>query len=143
MAASTPPLPKVSYPASDVRAMIDSLARLGYDTPPLLTAAGLRRDTLDDPDARIACEVCGKLFETALRTRWMPNLMLRLAENTPLGAFPLLDYLIVTSDTVGAGLLQLGRYFRLISNGIDFVFHTGDDPIRVELVGNVPMGIEF
>src|SRR5690242_2841102 len=143
MAASIPPLPKVTYPASDVRAMIDSLARVGYDTPPLLSAAGLTRETLDDPDARISCEACGKLFETALRTRWMPNLMLRLAECTPIGSSPLLDYLIVTSDTVGAGLLQLGHYFRLVSNGIDFVFHTGDDPVRVEIVGNVPLNIEF
>ena len=37
---------------------------------------------------------------------------------TTIGAFPLLDYLIVTSDTVGAGLHQLRRYFQLTGNPV-------------------------
>ena len=45
----------------------------------------------------------------------MPNLALHLAMHTPIGANPLLDYLIVSADTVGHGLERLVRYLRLVN----------------------------
>ena len=50
--------------------------------------------------------------------RFTPNLALRLAMVVPIGAYPLLDYLVVTSDSVGEGLQQLARYFRLVGNPV-------------------------
>jgi hypothetical protein len=38
----------------------------------------------------------------------------RLAAETRLGAFRLLDYLILTSDTIGDGFKQNARYFGLV-----------------------------
>ena len=43
----------------------------------------------------------------------MKNAGMRLAMVTPLGAFPLIDYLIATSQSVGEGLMRLVRYLRL------------------------------
>jgi AraC-like DNA-binding protein len=64
----------------------------------------------------------------------------RLAAETPLGAFRLLDYLILTSETVGDGFKQNARYFGLV--GAPFVLDIRDDedPIRVIYVnsGHVP-----
>jgi hypothetical protein len=46
---------------------------------------------------------------TALKNMWT-----RLAAETRLGAFRLLDYLILTSDTIGDGFKQNARYFGLV-----------------------------
>ena len=43
----------------------------------------------------------------------MKNAGMRLATVTPFGAFPLIDYLIATSQNVGEGLTRLARYLRL------------------------------
>ena len=138
-----PTLPPFTFPTAEVRAMLDGLSRLGYDPERLMAAAGLSRATLADPDLRVSCEACGAIFRTALQTRPIKNLMLRLAEVTTIGEYPLLDYLVVTSETVGAAAEQLSRYFRLITTGIEFVLHTDEDPIRVAIVGDVGMNVEF
>ena len=92
---------------------MNAFERLGYDVDTLLASAGLRDTDLNDPDARIPCEAYGALVSRAQQERFTPNLALELARLTPMGAYPLLDYLVLTSDTVGAGVRQLARYFRL------------------------------
>ena len=59
------------------------------------------------------------LVTGAQQQRFTPNLGLELARMTPIGAYPLLDYLVVTSDTVGSGVQQLARYLRLVGNPVD------------------------
>jgi hypothetical protein len=53
------------------------------------------------------------MFCRALEERPMKNAGMRLATVTPIGAFPLIDYLIVTSQNVGEGLERLARSLRL------------------------------
>jgi AraC-like DNA-binding protein len=69
----------------------------------------------------------------------MRNLALRLALETPIGAYPLLDYLVLSSDTVGGAFRQLARYLGLVGSPIVFAFHDEKDPFRVVLScpGNV------
>ena len=43
----------------------------------------------DDPDALIPCQAIGSMFAYAMRTMPLNNLGLRLAMETPIGAFPL------------------------------------------------------
>jgi AraC-like DNA-binding protein len=128
-----PPTPVVQF-----RAFVDAFERLGYDMAGLLEAIGLRRSDLEDPDALIPCAVTGALFARAQQMRPLKNLWTRLAAVTPLGAFRLLDYLILTSDSVGDGFKQLARYFQLI--GAPFAIDIRDDenPIRVIYISNGP-----
>src|SRR5580765_2713945 len=100
-----------SAPAKDLRVLVTGLGGLGYNVEALLAAAGLRETDLSDPDARIPCEVYGTLLSRAQQERFTPNLALELARLTPIGAYPLIDYLVLTSDTVGAAVRQLARYF--------------------------------
>jgi len=134
-----------SMPANDVRAFADALGRLGYDAQSLLDAAGLRDADLTDPDTRISCEAIGAMLSGAQRTRFTPNLGLELARLTPMGTNPLLDYLVVTSDTVGSGVHQLARYLRLIGNPVVLDVHDEhDDDIRVEMAnGAAPFSVEY
>src|SRR5215467_13212807 len=122
-------------PSRDIRVFVDGLSRLGYDAGRLIISAGIDHRTLDDPDALIPCEAVGSLFSRVQAERFTPNLGLKLAQVTPIGSYPLLDYLILTSDTVGAGVRQLARYFRITGSPVVVAVDEDGAPIRVALVG--------
>src|SRR5262245_7662414 len=109
LAADVPPSPVVQF-----RAWVDAFERLGYDVSHLLAEVGLERSALADPDLLIPCDVVGAFFARSQQIRPLKNLWTKLGTETPLGAFALLDYLIITSDTVGSGFEQEARYFRLV-----------------------------
>jgi hypothetical protein len=133
-----------SYPASSARVFIDALERLNFCMEPLLDNAGIRRADLYDPDARIPCAVWSPMFSQALEQRPMKNVGMRLATVTPLGAFPLIDYLVATSQNVGEGLTRLARYLPLVEARAVPQLREDEDPIRVLLDGsNTPFSTEF
>ena len=133
-----------SHPASSVRLFVDALERLDYCMEPLLANAGIRRADLDDPDARIAATVWGPMLCRALEQRPMKNAGMRLATVTPIGAFPLIDYLIMTSQNVSEGLTRLARYLRLAEARSGPYLREDEDPIRVLLEGcDTPLSAEF
>jgi AraC-like DNA-binding protein len=123
-------------PASTLRIFLNALGRLGYDTHSLLAAAGVSRSQLDDPEARIACNATPALLGAAMRMRPLKNLGMRIAAETPIGAFPLLDYLIVTCDLVSDGVKQLARYLRLADAPYSLEAQGDEDPIRIVFLGN-------
>jgi AraC-like DNA-binding protein len=127
----TLPTGQPTFSAGAGRAMLDAFGRLGHDVPSLLSAAGLRSADLDDPDARIPCSALGAVFGVAQQRRPLVNLNLRLAQETPLGAYPLIDYLIVTSSTVGEGMRRYARHALLTGAPIHVDIHEGERPIRV------------
>jgi len=130
-------------PAHDLRVLLDALGRLGHNVDMLLAAAGLGEANFADPDARVPCEAYEEVLKRAQRARFTPNLALELARVTPLGAWPLLDYLVVTADTVGSGVRQLNRYFRLTGSFIVVNVREGTDPVRVEITAPSPFAIEY
>ncbi len=74
----------------------------------------------------------------------MKNAGVRLATVTPFGAFPLIDYLIATSQSVGEGLTRLAHYLRLVEARSVPVLREDEDPIRVLLEGpDTPFSAEF
>lgn len=85
----------------------------------------------DDPDARVPCKAIGGMFGYAMQTRPLKNLGMKLAAETPVGAFPLLDYLIVTCETVAAGVNQLSRYFRLNDAPYALEIRDQENPCRI------------
>lgn len=127
--------PAGTEPASNVRVQLDALGRLGFDVEPLIRAAGVSRADVDDPDGRISCAAIGRILGEAMRVRPLANLGMRMAEQTPIGAYPLLDYLVLTSSTVGQGLEQLARYLRLVASSVVMRFRDAEDPICVVFEG--------
>jgi len=133
-----------TMPANDARAFVSALQRLGYSTEMLLAAPGFRGQNLDDPDVRVPCEALGAMIACAQQQRFTPNLALELARVTPIGAYPLLDYLVLTSETVGAGVQQLARYNRIIGNPVDLQVRELADTVRIEVAPTAgPFSIEF
>jgi AraC-like DNA-binding protein len=134
----------LSYPASSARVFVDALERLDFRMEPVLANAGFHRADLDDPDARISSQVWGAMFRRALEQRPMRNAGMRLATVTPLGAFPLIDYLIATSRNVGEGLTRFVHYLALAEARSVPVLREEEDPIRVLLEGcDTPFSAEF
>jgi AraC-like DNA-binding protein len=136
------PLP-MTTPIADLRTFANAFERLGHDVDALLADVGLSRLDLSDPDRRIACDVVGLVISRAQQKRFTPNLGLAVALATPLGAYPLLDYLILTSDTVGDGLVQLARYLHITASPVSVAVHADGDPIRVEVETVSAFGYEF
>jgi AraC-like DNA-binding protein len=124
-----------SHPASSARVFVDALERLDYSMEPLLADAGIRRADLDDPDARIPVTAWARMFCRAQEQRPLKNVGMRLATVTPIGAFPLLDYLIMTSQDVREALTRLARYLRLAEPRSIPSVREDEDPIRVSLEG--------
>ena len=133
-----------SHPASSARVFVDSLERLGYRMEALLAVAGIRRADLNDPDGRIPVAAWAPMFRRALEQRPMKNAGMRLASVTPIGAFPLIDYVVATSQSVGEGLTRLAHYLRLAEPRSVPCVCEDDDPIRVLLEGHdTPFSAEF
>jgi AraC-like DNA-binding protein len=126
-------------PVVQFRAWVDAFERLGYDVRTLLTDVGLERASLADPDLLIPCDVVGAFFARSQQVRPLKNLWTKLGAETPLGAIPLLDYLIITSDTVGEGLEQEARYFRLVGAPFVLDIQRDEDPVRLVYRINSPM----
>jgi len=78
---------------------------------------------MDDPDARVPCDRFGAVIGRAMQERPMKNIGVRIATETPIGAFPLLDYLVLSSNSVGEGIKQLAHYFRLVGNPCTLEVH--------------------
>jgi AraC-like DNA-binding protein len=132
-----------TMPAGEVRVVLTTLGELGHDVSALIDAVRLTGTNFDDPDVRVSCEAYGTLIACAQQRRFTANLALELARRTPLGAYPLLDYLVITSDTVGAGIRQLARYFRIQATPIVLDIRDDRDPVEVEVSAPAPFGAEY
>jgi len=134
----------MTMPAHTLRVFLDSLGRLGHNVDALLASARLQLVDLEDPDGRVPCEAYGAVLTRAQQERFTPNLALELARVTPLGAWPLMDYLVVTADTVEAGVRQLARYVRITGAPFSIDVRDEREPVRVEMTAlAAPFAIEF
>jgi AraC-like DNA-binding protein len=124
-----------TQPAATLRVFVTALGQLGYNTDALLAASGVRTAELDDPDGRVPCTSIPAVICEAMRTRPLKNLGMKVASKTPIGAFQLLDYLIVTCENVGEGMQQLSRYLRLSEAPFSVEIHDADVPVRVVYLG--------
>lgn len=96
------------------RALVRACGRLGLAPEALLARAGLSAAALDDPEARIPAAAADALWQAAFHAADDPALALHAAEQTPFGAFRVLDYLAASGATVGDGLARVAAYFPLV-----------------------------
>ena len=127
----------------ELRGMFGALERLGYDLDRLLAAAGIRRADVADPTVNIPASVCATLLALAQQERRLKNLPSRLALENPIAVNPLLDYLILSSDSVGEGLQRLSRYIGIVNPLLTIRLRDRDDPPRMVVESANPFWIEF
>jgi AraC-like DNA-binding protein len=142
--ASQPSAVSEPMHSANLRGMFGALERIGYDIDSLLAPFGLTRTDLDDPDGRLPTRVCAEIFAAIQREGRVKNLALCIAIETPIGAYPLLDYLVCSSESVGEGLKQLARYLVLVNPAVRLVFQDEEDRIRVSAEGLIdPLAVEL
>jgi AraC-like DNA-binding protein len=135
--------PAPAQSLNSVKPLIDAFVRLGCDRDALLAAGGLTPSNLDDPDAALSDAGCSALFGLACATVRQPNLGLRLAAEIPIGAYPLLDYLVLTSETVGDGLRHLERYLRIHRSPTELRIDEEKGRVRMVAISGNPLSTEY
>ena len=133
-----------TQPAATLRVFVTALGRLGYSTDALLGASGVSAAQLDNPDGRVPCTSIPAVICEAMRTRPLKNLGMKVAYETPIGAFQLLDYLIVTCENIREAAKQLARYLRISEAPFAIEIRDDEDPVRI-VYSNVrePFTAEF
>ena len=115
------------------RALVEACARLGIDTEAMLRMTGVRREMLEDPDARLPNGVAGALWAKAYELSRDPVLSLHVAETCPLGAYRVIDYVLSTAPTIGDMLRVGARYVQLLNSGIAISVDDSGDPVAFDL----------
>ena len=134
--------PAATVPSGHMRAFVDALEHLGFDRALLMSAARVEAATLADPDAMVQTSAIGDILCSADDQRRMPNLGLRIACEIPVGAFPLIDYLVVTSENVGEGVHALARYLAIAGAQVSITLREDETPIQIAMEGS-PFNVEY
>jgi AraC-like DNA-binding protein len=118
----------LALPAITISAALAGMHALGYAPAPLLAAAGLQREQLDEPFGVVPDAAFGRLWAAVLTRDPDPTLPVRVGLATPFGAFGLLDHLAGSTHSVGEALHTLAVFFRLVSAtvSLDLTHHAGD-----------------
>jgi AraC-like DNA-binding protein len=132
-----------NFPINDLKVFLAGFARLGYKPEALLARAGLSDLEMEDPDVYIPCDRFGTVIGCAMRERPLKNVGVKIAAETPIGSFPLLDYLAVTSNTVGEAVKQLTHYFRIVVTPITLEVREDESPIRWVIRAPSAISVEF
>lgn len=123
--------------------MLAAFAGLGIDTEAVLREAGFADGELDEPDGRIALPRLYKLWEVADRRWGRPALGLETGAAVPVGAYDVLDYLVLTAPTLGEGIADLARSFPLVTRTVGFRAHQeGALVVCILEWARAPVGIE-
>lgn len=124
------------------RALVEACDRLGVDTDTLLRTVGIRRQTLEDPDARLKNREVGALWARAYELSGDPVLSLHVAEACPLGAYKVIDFIGTSARTVGEAFRYVARYFPLINTAVKLTIDESGDPVTFDVAGESgPTGV--
>lgn len=114
-------------------AMVRTAEARGFETRDLLTAAGVSRATVEDPDARIPGPTVLALWSALRERTGDPALQLAAPTSLPIGAYRVVEYLIDASATVGAGVNRFARYFGLIADAMDLAIEEQGEERRLRV----------
>ena len=96
--------------------LLAHLAASGADGSPIRGLPGVRGKNLGDPDLRLPDAVAREAWRVASEIAGDDALGLHMARALPRGALDLLEYAFRASPTLEAGLRELERYGRLLSD---------------------------
>lgn len=113
-------------------------ASQGLDATRLLAGAGIDQALLDDADARVEVDDITRLWELAVA--WSGNPALGMERDLPARHvnFDTVGYVMLASPTLKAGLINLARYYAVISDAItlDLEPQGGNCWLTLGLIGN-------
>ncbi len=92
---------------------------------PILKQAGLTRRQVSDPDARIPYNKYAALLTLAAEATGDGCFGLRLSTSIAPKQAGVLGYVLLNSATLGDALVNLVRYYRVLTEGLEFDFDVG------------------
>lgn len=125
-----------------LRPLVAGLEAMGVAPRPLLRAADIPPDLLEDPDATVPGEAMAAFWAGALETTGDANLGMHLAEAAPIEAFEVHGYALLASRSLRDAYERACRYQRLIHESSDLVLEEdeGAATLRHTLPGGRPVG---
>ena len=135
------PRPKSPRPPSGAVPMIDAnfaamayhvLQAHGADADAALAEAGIERNILSNPDARIPFHLNVEMFEVAARHAGDECFGLHLGEAIDSKDVGVLGYVALSSATVADAINHVQRYFQVLTSGETFEARTEDDRLVIE-----------
>jgi AraC-like DNA-binding protein len=125
-------------------ALLGACAQLGLDADRLLARAGLARDRLADPQARIPAEYDRALWDAAVAESGDPALSLRVAERFALGTFGSFEYLLHNCSTVAELVERANEFMRLLDDLAQLELRIEGQlaALRLYRIGGFPMAPE-
>jgi hypothetical protein len=110
---------------------LTGLEKMGVDVVAPAERVGLDPASLRDPDARVPYESLVDFVTTAAEVPGDAALGLHLLERSRPGAFGVLEYLALSSATLGDALGQLCRYSRLLADAAETLVEEQGDRVLV------------
>jgi hypothetical protein len=110
---------------------LTGLEEMGIDVAALAGRVGLQPASLRDPDVRVPYESFVDFVTAAVEVTGDPALGLHLSERYRPGSFGVLDYLALSSATLGDALDQLCRYSRLLADAAETLVEDQGDRVFV------------
>jgi AraC-like DNA-binding protein len=101
-----------------LRGVLGVLEQHGVDPDPVLTAAGIRRGSLDDTHLRLPMEQVKSGLRAAVHICHDRFLGLHAAETVRFGSFGTLDYICQTAPTASAAFQRLCAYYSLVNDSV-------------------------
>jgi len=121
--------------ATSTRAVVEAAARHGVDRGQLLRDHQLAESTLADPDSRLPVNQVNALWLDAMSRSGQPDLPVIAAIELPWGAYRVIDYLCANSKSLGEGMAQLSRVFRIVNDTVRI-------PVELDEAGGATVRIE-
>ncbi len=115
-----------------LRPLLACARRRGVNGNAVLHQLGLRPEVLDDADYRIPEALLFRAWDIVGAQVGDPAFGLRVAEESGLGAYDVLDFALYYSDSVREGLDRLVRFHRINNDSLamDVVVHHGEARVR-------------
>lgn len=127
-----------------LRVMLAAFGALGLDAARIRSESALDPYDLDDPDLLVPASRLYTMWEVAERQWARPALGLSAAAMVPVGAYEVLDYLILSSATIGDGLAQFAEYFAIATRTAAYEIHRRRRQVSFEMAWRIPpRGIMF
>lgn len=98
--------------------VIAEAVRQGADVTPIRQLPGIRQRNFEDPDIRVPDPVAQAVWTLAAELTGDEALGLHVAASLPRGALDLVEYAFRSSAALGAGMMRLARYSRVLSDRV-------------------------
>lgn len=117
------------------RTIVDGLEAIGADADAALASAGLTRDALRDPNARLPATVAARLWAAAADRAGDPAFGLRASQFVRPTTFHALGFAVYASATLRDALERLVRYSHVVTSSRELSLTIEGDIARLSIEG--------